>query len=247
MPENKNLITLLVSIAALLGPLSYLFFAAFESGRLDYLGAPTEFLQISSFGIRPVAEAIYPMVLVSMVFASLAIGIKNLPGTHKLAMAGGILTYGLILFCYISLTPKWQWIFGLAAVVAGLGTLAINRTSDEMKADLIKPLPSPITATEKLFFMMTRMLMVCVFAFTVIGIWIAVGEKQAATQKPYWIVGGDVVLGFYGDLALTAELHGTQVGPSFKIVELKSLSGSLSLRNIGPLSAAPVWKSELRE
>lgn len=247
MPENKNLVTLIVSISALLGPMSYLFFAAFESGRLDYLGAPTDFLQISSFGIRPIAEAVYPMVMASMLCASFVLVIKNLPGNHKLTLSGAFLTYVFAVVSYDSLTPKWTWIFGVSALVTGLGTLAVWWTSAKIKTDFFRPLPSPKSPAEKLLYLITKMLVVCIVGFTVIGFWIELGERRAATQKPYWVVGGDVVLGFYGDLALTAELHGTQVGPSFKVVELKSLSGSLSMRSIGPLSAAPVWNSQLRE
>ncbi|AVX22809.1 hypothetical protein DA456_05075 [Pseudomonas syringae pv. atrofaciens] len=239
MPTGKKIITFLVSTAAVFGPLSYLFFALFESARLSYFGAPTEFLQISSFGVLPMVDAIYPALLVTLLLAGLLIGYARLPGSYRYAMAGGVVTYILLVFWYVSLDLRWQWVWGIATMLAAFGTVAINRPLLEIgNEDVGKP-AKQLSLTERHTLLMFKGLISCVVILGLVGIWSAVGEKKAATQKLYWVTDKDVILGFYGDLVLTGELNGSKVGPSFKIIELKSVPQALRLSDIGPLSRTP--------
>jgi hypothetical protein len=77
-----------------------------------------------------------------------------------------------------------------------------------------------------------------------ITIFFFMGEKAVTKEELYWVVEGEVVIGFYGDLALMAERHDSEVGPKFRLAELKSLDKKMMLLRIGPLKPAPMWKEK---
>jgi hypothetical protein len=69
----------------------------------------------------------------------------------------------------------------------------------------------------------------------------AYGAKDAELEAYYWCTKSEVVLGFYGDKALTTQLQDGNVGHTFSIRDIKTLS-DLSYQKIGPLKVAPLWK-----
>ena len=68
----------------------------------------------------------------------------------------------------------------------------------------------------------------------------AYGAKGAELETYYWCTKGEVVLGFYGDKALTAQLRNGKVGHTFSIRDVKTLT-ELSYQKIGPLRVEPLW------
>lgn len=243
MPDSKNLAAYLVSAAALLGPLAYILFAFHEQGRLSYFGAPFDFLQISSFGILPVTTTIYPWILVTfMVFSLVSMVRFSAPG-HQVVLIAAAFAYVTAVLFYVSLTLLWQSIFACLTAL-GLGVAIFkNPHFPGLGNEISKPPLEPQHISIKHFAQVKRYVLalggVAIFVF----IFTALGKKEAATQEFYWKTQDGVVLGFYGEQVLIGELRGYEVGPEFRFVELKSIQGSMKLLRMGPLKAAPMWKT----
>lgn len=72
----------------------------------------------------------------------------------------------------------------------------------------------------------------------------AYGAKNAELETYYWCTKDEVVLGFYGDKALTSRLLDGAIGHTFSIRDVKTLS-DLSYQKIGPLKVSPLWQPSL--
>ena len=188
MFNGKNVIAYLISIAAILGPLSYIFFAFFESGRLGYYGAPSEFMQISSFGIRPVIDAIYPAVFITLLISGFVMGVKIEKGKRKLIMVGAVAAYSCLALCYVSLTTKWQLIFGISAVICVLASFSIQNHVPDVGNELVEADPLPVSPSIYFFNSMKKAVAFLGILTVITMVWSAAGRKEAATQEFYWVI-----------------------------------------------------------
>jgi len=243
MQDGKTLATYLLSAAALLGPLAYILFAFHEMGRLNFFEAPIEFLQISSFGILPVILTVYPAIVITFIVLSIVSGIKVAAPRPKVILAALAFTIIALILFSLSMTSFWRWIFNICIGLGVFIALAVKEVKVEFGSEADRSDANPNrqflmhlqTASRNIIFLCGASVFLWCF-------W-AVGKKDAATAEYYWVTGGDVVIGFYGDQVLLGERRGLEVGPKFRLVELKSLEGSLTRLRVGPLQAASMWKS----
>jgi hypothetical protein len=246
MPDGKAFATYLLSAAALLGPLAFILFAFHEMGRLNYFEAPTEFMQLSSFGILPVITTVYPAMFTTFLVVGLLSGVPIASANQKIILIVAACTYGAMVLFYLSLTPTWQWVSGVAIGLGFIAMVLIPRHTPDVGNE--KPvLPEDPQHPEiKHYSLLKKCVITLASVGFVLPMYSALGIKDAVTQEHYWVVGNEVVIGFYGDLALIGERSGYEVGPKFRFVELKSSKLSMSYQRIGPLKPAPVWKKEGR-
>lgn len=234
--------TTLVSLIAVLGPFSYGVLALYEIGRLGYFNAPVDFLQLGSFGFADVILKVYPSVIPMIAVIALAFRFSWLKGIHRAyAVVHSVGMLSLLLVYLVSI-PNWRIFWGCIAAVAVLFCVFKNPPpppdfGNEQK-DAVKPLE---TRDEKFW----RIARVTPFVIVIAGVlgWMvsAYGAKAAELETYYWCVKGEVVLGFYGDKALTAQLKDGNIGHTFSIKDIKTLS-DLSYQKIGPLKVAPLWR-----
>ncbi|NWE18048.1 hypothetical protein [Pseudomonas sp. P7548] len=235
MPDARTIATYLLSATATLGPLAYILFAFYEMGRLNFFGAPVEFLQMSSFGIIPVVTTVYPAIVLTFVMISIVSGVHFATPRGKIILVAAAFTYAALIFFNLSMTPTWRWVFGIAAAVGGLAALGVKKFEVVVSDDFDK-------SAQHLY--QTSRYTYCLCGFIVFAMcFSAAGNKNAASDEYYWVTGDNVVLGFYGDQVLIGERRGSEVGPKFRVAELKSLEGSLTQLRVGPLRAASMWKS----
>ena len=243
MPDGKALATYLLSAAALLGPLAYILFAFYEMGRLSFFGAPIEFLQISSFGILPVVLTVYPAMFVTFLIVALLSGVQFATPRRQIVLVAVAFTYVSMVFFSLSMTPLWRWIFGLSTAL-GIGVaLIIKAHTPDFGNEVERVQADPQHASTRHFFAITRYIFVLSGAAVFLLCFSAAGKKDAATTEYYWVTGSNVVIGFYGDHVLLGERRGLEVGPKFRVAELKSLEGSLTQLQVGPLKPASMWKA----
>lgn len=245
MPDGKKLATYLLSAAALLGPMAYILFAFYEMGRLTFFGAPIEFLQISSFGILPVVMTVYPAIVVTFVIVSLVSGVQFAAPRRKIILVGVAFTYAALVFYNLSMTPAWRWIFGISIALGIVVALGVKQYTVEFGNEIVADVADPLHQSQRHFYSTTRYIYFLCGAALFLFCFSAAGKKDAATTEYYWVTGGYVVIGFYGDQVLIGERSGLEVGPKFRLAELKSLEGSLTQLRVGPLKAASMWKSSL--
>ena len=243
MPEGKAIVTYLVSAAAMLGPLAYILFAFHEFGRLTYFGAPIDFLQISSFGIIPVVTTIYPGMLITFMVLALCSGVRFSSPSQQVALVACAITYAAGVFFYLSTSPLWMWLFGSTSFIGFLVVVFMKRHTPDLGNDAISFKGDPQHPSIKHYETIRRYLFVFIGAAIFCFIYATAGEKDAATRDFYWVMGNDVVIGFYGDQALLGELRGSEVGPKFRLVGLKVLEGTMTKLQVGPLTASPLWKA----
>lgn len=246
MPEGKTVVAYALSFAAFLGPVAFIFFGFHEMGRLGYFGAPNDFMQLSSFGVMPVVITVYPAMFITFLVVGILSGLRYASPSHQLVLVVVAFTYVSMVLLYLSLTPTWKWVFGVSTAIGVVAAVALKRNAVEIgnEAPKNKPLPEPV-AVNYLRKLQTYILVSSGAVFIPL-FFSAAGVKVAATQEYYWVSGGEVVLGFYGDQALMGALNGDEVGPTFRFAELKSIPATLKLQRIGPLRSAPMWKPESR-
>lgn len=246
MLDGKALATYLLSAAALLGPLAYLLFAFHEMGRLNYFEAPTEFMQLSSFGILPVITTVYPAIFFTFLVVGLLSGVPIASSNQKIVLVIASCTYIAMVLFYLSLTAIWQWVFGVAIALGFIAMIAIPRHTPDYGNEKPDLAGDPQPAELRHYSFLKKCMIILSGVVLVLPVFASLGKKEAVTQEHYWVLGNEVVMGFYGDLALIAERRNQEVGPRFRFVELKSMNSLMSFQRIGPLKPAPIWKKEGR-
>ncbi|CRM61965.1 hypothetical protein [Pseudomonas sp. 35 E 8] len=244
MQDGKKLVTFILSAAAVLGPLAYVLFAFYEMGRLIFFGAPIEFLQISSFGILPVVKTVYPAIMVTFLMVVIISGVQFASPRRKVILGAAAFTYGALILFNLSMTPMWRWIFGVFIFIGIFSALVIKQFTIEFTNDLGQDDEKEQQFIKNFHATSRYIYYLCGAAFFLLC-FSAAGSKYASTNDYYWVTGDYVVLGFYGDQVLIGERHGFEVGPKFRVAELKSLEGSLMQLRVGPLKAASMWQSSL--
>lgn len=232
-----------LSSAAILGPLAYIFFAFHESGRLGYFGAPNDFMQISSFGVMPVIFGVYPAMFFTSLVVGMLYGLRYATPSHQVVLIAVATTLVSIGLFYLSLTPVWRLVFGVTGFIAFISAMLLNPTAADIGNESAKPEPLPEAASTRHFSLLKRYALIFSGIVIVPLAFSQLGVKAAAAQEYYWVSGNEIVLGFYGDLALMGAVRGREVGPMFRFAELKSLETPLSWQRVGPLAAAPAWRS----
>jgi hypothetical protein len=240
--DGKTIIGYALSAAAILGPVAYICFAFIESGRLGYFGAPNEFMQLSVFGILPVIWAVYPPMFVTFLVLGILSGLRYATPSHKIVLVAVATLYVSMVLFYLSLTPTWQWVFAISGSISFVSAIFSSPTMADIGNEQARSEELPKAAAAKHFSFMKRYVLVLSGIVIIPMAFIQSGVKAASTQEYYWVSGSEVVLGFYGDLALMGALSRQEVGPMFRFVELKSLSTPLAWQKIGPLAAAPAWQ-----
>jgi len=246
MLDGKTAATYVLSAAALLGPLAYILFAFHELGRLSYFEAPTEFMQLSSFGILPVITTVYPAMFITFLVVGLVAGVPFARSNQKIVLVIAACTYIAMVLFYLSLTFVWECVFGIAMALGFIAMIAIPRHTPDFgneKPDLVG---DPQPAEVRHYSFLKKCVLILSSVVVVVPIFAAWGKKEAVTQEHYWVLGSEVVMGFYGDLALMAERRDQELGPRFRFLELKSMKSSMSYQRIGPLKPAPAWKRDGR-
>ncbi|WP_146189212.1 hypothetical protein [Pseudomonas protegens] len=239
MADGNKLVSILVSSVTLFGPFSYLLYAFYESGRLNYFAAPTDFMQLTSFGIMPVVETVHPGIILTGIVATLLGGMRHGTARDKFVMACGVVGYVSGTVWYISASGSYvRWTFGAIATLCGLIALSLPRHTPDIgnEEEVVPPVarPSAFKYTVSIY---NGVIIVSAMFFFLMG-YVVAGQKKAETQEKYWMAGNKVVLAIYGEVMLLGELNGQLVGPVFEVVESKSLQSSLIFRKVGPLSPA---------
>ncbi|UQW75883.1 hypothetical protein [Pseudomonas avellanae] len=219
MKEGSKYLSILLSTVTLFGPISYLLYAFYESGRLTHFGAPVEFIQLTSFGILPVIETIHPgIILTAIVFTTLG-GMKHATPLDQFRMGSCAVGYVAAAIAVIASNEVMKWVFGLTAFLCGLIVFFVTTTSPDLGNEEEKPPPIPSSGAEKYTSAIRRGIFIIAAAvFFCIG-YVAAGVKQAQTQIDYWMSGDRVALAIYGNIVLLADLNGKVVGPNFEILE----------------------------
>lgn len=235
MPGGSKYLSILVSVVALFGPISYLLYALYESGRLGYFGAPVDFIQLTSFGVLPVIETIHPGVILTVIVLTVLGGMKHATPRDQFRMASGAAGYVAGAIAVIATNNCVKWGFGGFTVICALILLFVNATSPEIGNKEPQASPIPISGAEEYQKYVHRwVFIVSAVVFFCFG-YVAAGIKQAEKQIDYWVSDNRVALAIYGNLVLLAELNGNSVGPGFEVLETKSLPKPLILKAIGPL------------
>ncbi|WP_146116073.1 MULTISPECIES: hypothetical protein [Pseudomonas] len=237
--------TTLVSLVAVLGPFSYGVLALYEIGRLGYFNAPVDFLQLGSFGFADVILKVYPAVMPMAAVIALAFRFLWLKGIHRAYAAVHSVGMLSLLLVYLVSTPSWKVFWGVIGFAAVLFCVFKNPPLlpdfGNEQEDAVKHLE---TRDEKFWRIMQVTPFVIVIALILGWMISAYGAKAAEEQTYYWCIKGEVVLGFYGDKAVTAQLVEGNVGHTFSIKDIKTLS-ELSYQKIGPLKVAPLWRPSI--
>lgn len=237
-----SIFTTLVSLVAVLGPFSYGVLALYEIGRLGYFNAPADFLQLGSFGFADVISKAYPSVIPLMMVVALAARFIWLRGIHLAYAAVHALGMISILLVYLVGTPSWRIFWAVLAftivlfcIFKGAPPLAELGNEPDQPAKLKE------TRDDKFWRITRRMPFIFLIVFMLGWMISAYGAKAAQLEVYYWCTKEEVVLGFYGDNALTTRLQNGNVGHTFAVRDIKTLS-DLSYQKIGPLKVEPLWQ-----
>lgn len=233
----------LVSVVTVLGPFSYAVLGMYEIGRLDYFGAPFDFMQLGSFGIADVILKAYPVALPICACLVFAYRVTWLSGPHRLfAIIHTVLMFSLLIVGVV-INPKWKMAWGCVAVLTGLYCFFKGPPEHSEPGNEIERAAPIIETRDQRFWRRARR--VPAFGlFTLVLMWLvsAYGAKEAQTQTYYWHAEGEVVLGFYGDKALTAKFQDGILEKVFYIRNVQDLKG-LRRFKLGPLSVSPAWQA----
>jgi hypothetical protein len=237
--------TTLVSLVAVLGPFSYGVLALYEIGRLGYFNAPVEFLQLGSFGFSDVILRAYPSVLPMGAVVALAMRAIWMKGVHRVyAVVHTTGMMSLLLF-YLVINPNWKIAWGCVASVAVLFCLFKSPPTPASLGNEAEPEARPAETQDEKFWRIARVAPIFVLmAMSLAWMVAAYGAKNAEIETYYWCTKDEVVLGFYGDKALTSRLQDGAIGHTFSIRDVKTLS-DLSYQKIGPLKVSPMWQPSL--
>lgn len=240
-----SIFTALVSLVAVLGPFSYGVLALYEIGRLGYFNAPVDFLQLGSFGFADVILKVYPSVIPMAAIVALTTRFTWLKGIHRayaVVHAIGMLS---LLLVYLVSNPNWKIVWGCSAAAAVLFCLIKSPPPPPEFGNELEESPKSLETRDDKFWRIARR---APFIILIAGIlaWMisAYGAKDAELETYYWCTKSEIVLGFYGDNALMASLQDGNVGSTFSIRDIKTLS-DLSYQKIGPLKVMPLWRPSI--
>ncbi|MFJ4055795.1 hypothetical protein ACIPZC_20400 [Pseudomonas sp. NPDC089743] len=236
-----SIFTTLVSLVAVLGPFSYGVLALYEVGRLGYFNAPVDFLQLGSFGFADVILKVYPSVIPMVAVIALTTRFVWLKGIHRAYAV--VHTVGMLslLLVYLVSNPYWKVFWGGLAFIAVLFILFKNPPSPPELGNEQEEVARPLETRDEKFWRVARMAPFMILIVVILAWMIsAYGAKGAELEAFYWCTKDEVVLGFYGDKALTTKLTDGKVGHTFSIRDVKTLR-DLSYQKIGPLTVSPLW------
>lgn len=235
MQAGSKYLSIVLSAITLFGPISFLLYALYESGRLRAFGAPIDFIQLTSFGIIPVIETIHPGIILTVIVLTILGGMKHATALDQFRMGSGAVGYVAAAIAIIASNNIIQWTFGVVTAICALILLFVGGSSPELGNKREKLSPIPISSAEEYTRNIRRwVFIVSAVVFFCLG-YVAAGAKQARSQSEYWLSGERVALAIYGNIVLLAELHGNVVGPGFEVLETKSLPKPLVLKKVGPL------------
>ncbi|MBD9443084.1 hypothetical protein [Pseudomonas sp. PDM04] len=237
--------TTLVSLVAVLGPFSYGVLALYEIGRLGYFNAPVDFLQLGSFGFADVILKAYPSVIPMAAVVALSLRFLWLKGIHRAYAALHIVGLFALLLITLVNSAGWKIFWICVAAVAVLFLLIKSPPAPPEMGNEPQDNARPVETRDQRFWRIARLCPPLAFIVFIFG-WMvsAYGAKNAELEAFYWCTKDEVVLGFYGDKALTSKLQNGDIGHTFSIRDVKTLT-ELSYQKIGPLKVAPLWKPAL--
>lgn len=240
-----SVFTTLVSLVAVLGPFSYGVLALYEIGRLGYFNAPVDFLQLGSFGFSDVILKAYPSVIPMVAVAALSVRFLWLKGIHRAYAVLHIVGLFALLLITLVNGSAWKIFWVCVAAIAILFLLIKGPPAPPEMGNESEEDSKPLETKDQKFWRIAQWcpaLMIIVF---VLG-WMvsAYGAKNAELETYYWCTKDEVVLGFYGDKVLTSKLQNGDIGHTFSIRDVKTLT-EMSYQKIGPLKVAPLWKPAL--
>lgn len=241
---DVSVVSALVSIAAILGPFSYGVLAIYEMGRLSYFNAPVEFIQLTSFGFSDVIGTVWPMLIPIIAVIALSMRITWMQGIHRVYAVVNTVALVAILMIGVVTNSYWKLGWMVVAFAAAGFMLLKNMPLPPDIGNEIEPEPGPQETRDQTFWRRARKAPFVAVAIMFLGwmIW-AYGSKDSETQSYYWVTTDEVILGFYGDKALTSKLVESTVGRSFSIRDVKDLR-EISYQKVGPLKASLLWRPE---
>jgi len=241
---DVSIVSTMVSIAAILGPFSYAVLAIYEMGRLSYFNAPVEFIQLTSFGFSDVIRTVWPMLIPIIAMIALSMRITWMQGIHRVYAVVNTVALVAILMIGVVTNSYWKGAWIVVAFAAAGFMLLKNMPSPPDIGNEVELEPKPKETRDQTFWRRARMAPYAGVAILFLGwmIW-AYGSKDSETQSYYWVANDEVILGFYGDKALTSKFVESTVGRSFSIKEVKDLR-DISYQKIGPLKASILWQAE---
>lgn len=240
-----SVFTTLVSLVAVLGPFSYGILALYEIGRLGYFNAPVDFLQLGSFGFADVILKVYPTVIPMAAVVALSMRFLWLKGIHRAyAVLHIVGLFALLLITLVNGTG-WKIFWICVAAVAVLFILIKSPPAPPERGNEVLEDSRPVETRDQKFWRVAQLCPVLMIVVFILG-WMvsAYGAKNAELETYYWCTKDEVVLGFYGDKVLTTKLQNGDVGHTFSIRDVKTLT-EMSYQKIGPLKVVPLWKPAL--
>jgi hypothetical protein len=240
-----SVFTTLVSIVAVLGPFSYGVLALYEIGRLGYFNAPVDFLQLGSFGFADVILKAYPSVIPMAAVVALSMRFLWLKGVHRAYAALHIIGLFALLLITLVNGAGWKIFFVCVAAVSVIFLLIKSPPTPPDLGNELQDDERPVETRDQKFWRIARLCPALTLIVFILG-WMvsAYGAKNAELEAYYWCTKDEVVLGFYGDKALTSKLMNGDVGHTFSIRDVKTLT-EMSYQKIGPLKVTPLWKPAL--
>jgi len=240
-----SVFTTLVSLVAVLGPFSYGVLALYEIGRLGYFNAPVDFLQLGSFGFADVILKAYPSVIPMTAVVALSVRFLWLKGIHRAYAALHIAGLFALLLITLVNGAGWKIFWVCVATVAVLFLLIKSPPASPELGNELQEDARPVETRDQKFWRIARLCPALALIVFILG-WMvsAYGAKNAELETFYWCTKDEVILGFYGDKALTSKLQNGDIGHTFSIRDVKTLT-EMSYQKIGPLKVAPLWKPAL--
>lgn len=240
-----SVFTTLVSLVAVLGPFSYGVLALYEIGRLGYFNAPVDFLQLGSFGFADVILKAYPSVIPMAAVVALSVRFLWLKGVHRAYAVLHIVGLFALLLINLVNGAGWKTFWICVAAVSILFLLIKNPPALPETGNESQEGSRQVETRDQKFWRIARWCPALAFIVFILG-WMvsAYGAKNAELETYYWCTKDEVVLGFYGDKVLTSKLQNGDVGHTFSIRDVKTLT-EISYQKIGPLKVIPLWKPAL--
>ncbi|MEW5697655.1 hypothetical protein [Pseudomonas synxantha] len=240
-----SVFTTLVSLVAVLGPFSYGVLALYEIGRLGYFNAPVDFLQLGSFGFADVILKAYPSVIPMAAVVALSVRFLWLKGVHRAYAVLHIVGLFALLLINLVNGAGWKTFWICVAAVSILFLLIKNPPALPETGNESQEGSRQVETRDQKFWRIARWCPALAFIVFILG-WMvsAYGAKNAELETYYWCTKDEVVLGIYGDKVLTSKLQNGDVGHTFSIRDVKTLT-EISYQKIGPLKVIPLWKPAL--
>lgn len=238
-PSNK-LISWVISILALLGPVSYGLTGLYELSRLAYLNARTDHIVLASFPIKSVMFGVYPTLIPLVMSAVLYARLRHLRGWNSVFGFVHALGYTCGVLAWLSSTTFWQITLGTLFAISVVTLLFARMHQFQVGNEKGGEEPFPRTDDEIFTSKIQSGILISGLMVAVIMVFINAGNIAAKRQEYYWCSEKKVILGFYGATALLGYLvdGGSQLGSSFQILETKDVKEMYKCKP-GPLRPAP--------